>query len=772
MGIKPEAEVKLLVRSSKSKKQRRFILLDTCIIDRRANIHEKARRFSGQEASKIIVKTMDTPVNPASNTTMNSSLNATALENWDPSEDMVDMKSPTVIFEMKSNDTEADEEPYKSCSPAESAETTYAIVEGPSASNGIVVETSVDRTETSQCEHSPAKLSSVKSRRGLFPIKSRKVGSMGTSSVSDECFICGKKGGNLIPCAKKYTSAYFCTTKFHQKCIEDYNAAEYSVDCLRKIVGEVICPLHLCSTCYLERWKTTSVQGQLVECVLPVRTKDGYNLKIKQSYTRCHAHCDGKLALLVENQHSHLPYCCECEKRGEEALLRCPQCVRSFHGSCLTLVYREEQRESSNALKSRPFCESCILEDKYGKYFNQAGYVPVKWAGCDNLFQLLPARYVVPMFTGLYELMGKRLREICYRRAWEEMERDLAVLRPSIVYIPEKYTKIKTSVYHPKCPRPRLDGCKESDCMCDCPATDNDRCGPNSECTNRAILQECPEACEAIGGGCNNRGVSRREVNRAVEIREAPGKGMGAFAIQDIPKGSFIAEYAGELISTEEMNRRIAEITAHRNAEEKHYMMALDGQRIIDCKEKGNEGRSDFGFLNHSCSPNCKVEIVHVVVSKKTRPNGVYVKYDKRITIYTTEDVPAGSELCYNYQMRPYNIGCPLPDCKCGAPNCTGTLGSTAGSDNISADVAKQRGNKRIICRRRTGTRSKNALPKVNFNVTKGWRRTRRTREVSPLFDMIVVFSASVMTIPRLALVRLQLSFQMTNSITHCHSAT
>ncbi|VDK48290.1 unnamed protein product [Cylicostephanus goldi] len=26
--------------------------------------------------------------------------------------------------------------------------------------------------------------------------------------------------------------------------------------------------------------------------------------------------------------------------------------------------------------------------------------------------------------------------------------------------------------------------------------------------------------------------------------------------------------------------------------------------------------------------------------------------------------------------MTQYNIGCPLPDCKCGAPNCTGSLGA------------------------------------------------------------------------------------------------
>ncbi|KAK6755825.1 hypothetical protein RB195_014297 [Necator americanus] len=611
---------------------------------------------------------------------------------------------------------------------------------------------------------SPLKSPLRRPKRDIYLIRSRRAGRVGTHVLLEECFICGESG-ELLQCGKKYTPGAFCSTKFHKKCIELYNAAEYNVDCVRKIVDETFCPLHFCSSCYLERWKTTAVRGKLIECdscfrafheqcapagyesyedFVAARTKEGTAVEVRQMFTRCHAHCDTKSIPLVLNARSHLPFCCECENNGEETLVKCTQCVRSFHESCLTL----NCRDLDNANHHPSMCESCILgenlrvgqaviarfratfyaatvvsladypkhcakKDKFGTHLGEPGFVCVRWAGCNNMFALLPARNIVPMFGGSYGLIGRRVSELPCREAWQKMEDELSITRPTFDYVPEKYTKIKTSVYHSSCPKPRLDACEESDSMCDCPPGESGRCGPNSKCTNRAILQECPEACEAIQGGCNNRGVSRKEVNPAVEIREAPGKGMGAFAVKDIPKGAFIAEYAGELISIKEKNRRIAEVTAHRNAEEKHYMMALDSQRIIDCKEKGNDA-----------SPNCKVETVYVVVSRTKRPTGVTVKYDKRITICTTEDVPAGTELCFNYQMTQYNIGCPLPDCKCGAPNCTGTLGSIA-PEKAEPDVSpsntgkpkKKKQKRKAISslespeKKKPGTRSRQSTP-------------------------------------------------------------
>ncbi|KAK6038561.1 hypothetical protein COOONC_23935 [Cooperia oncophora] len=80
--------------------------------------------------------------------------------------------------------------------------------------------------------------------------------------------------------------------------------------------------------------------------------------------------------------------------------------------------------------------------------------------------------------------------------------------------------------------------------------------------------------------------------------------------------------------------------------------------------------------------------------------------------------------------MIQYNLGCPLPDCKCGAPNCTGTLGATTNASahektevesNSSENGTKKR-------KKRSG---KAVLPQEPpEKKTKSWSRRRASSPV------------------------------------------
>ena len=70
-----------------------------------------------------------------------------------------------------------------------------------------------------------------------------------------------------------------------------------------------------------------------------------------------------------------------------------------------------------------------------------------------------------------------------------------------------------------------------------------------------------------------------------------------------------------------------------------------------------------FRFMNHSCQPNCETQ--------KWTVNG-----DTRVGLFSLEDIPAETELTFNY-----NLECVGPDkkpCMCGAPNCSGFIGMKA----------------------------------------------------------------------------------------------
>jgi SET domain-containing protein len=146
-------------------------------------------------------------------------------------------------------------------------------------------------------------------------------------------------------------------------------------------------------------------------------------------------------------------------------------------------------------------------------------------------------------------------------------------------------------------------------------------------------------------------------VNEWLELRGSPIHGLGAFARADIPKRTRIIEYAGEKISNAEADRRYDDAAMRRHHT---FLFILNDRTCLDAAYEGNEAR----FINHSCDPNCEAVIER-----------------GHIWIDAVKAIPAGTELVYDYQ---YEDDAEYTEedlrfyaCKCGAPNCRGTIVKT-----------------------------------------------------------------------------------------------
>jgi SET domain-containing protein len=139
-------------------------------------------------------------------------------------------------------------------------------------------------------------------------------------------------------------------------------------------------------------------------------------------------------------------------------------------------------------------------------------------------------------------------------------------------------------------------------------------------------------------------------------VRNSDIHGRGVFALRRIRAGTRIVEYTGERISNDEADRRYDDTKMKRHHT---FLFTLDKKTVIDGAIK--TGGGDASFINHSCEPNCEAVIT-----------------DRKIFIHALHTIQPGEELAYDYQYeRTGKNDAELEKfyvCKCGAPNCRGSI--------------------------------------------------------------------------------------------------
>ncbi len=140
-------------------------------------------------------------------------------------------------------------------------------------------------------------------------------------------------------------------------------------------------------------------------------------------------------------------------------------------------------------------------------------------------------------------------------------------------------------------------------------------------------------------------------------IRSSAIHAAGCYTLDPVAKGRRICEYDGPRMPKDIADTRYADRVVT-------YLFGVgEGDTVID-------GFGAAMFMNHCCSPNCETEEI-----------------DGRIFVTAIKDIPAGSELTYEYHL--YDSDDATQDCYCGAPNCRKTMFAEAEVARREALAAK-----------------------------------------------------------------------------------
>lgn len=161
----------------------------------------------------------------------------------------------------------------------------------------------------------------------------------------------------------------------------------------------------------------------------------------------------------------------------------------------------------------------------------------------------------------------------------------------------------------------------------------------------RRFIKECWSKC-GCDMQCGNRVVQRGITCNLQVFFTSEGKGWGLRTQDGLPKGAFICEYVGEILTSSELHGRIVENA--KNGKHLHQLL-LDASwgseeaprdeeaLCIDPTFYGNVGR----FVNHRCHD---ANLVLIPVEVETPDHRYY-----HLALFTAKKVEASEELTWDY---------------------------------------------------------------------------------------------------------------------------
>jgi [histone H3]-lysine36 N-dimethyltransferase SETMAR len=144
----------------------------------------------------------------------------------------------------------------------------------------------------------------------------------------------------------------------------------------------------------------------------------------------------------------------------------------------------------------------------------------------------------------------------------------------------------------------------------------------------------------------------------SLEVFATDRKGYALKTLKDIGTGTFVCEYAGELISLEEAARRTKKHPGDTYiflVQEQSGPDSVPVRTCIDARHKGSLAR----FINHSCQANLFMIPVRIDINVP------------RLACFAKQNIPAGEELTVNYaQQSPGETYISSTLCECASSNC------------------------------------------------------------------------------------------------------